>query len=61
VPDRIDDVHGLLFKALTGHPNGYRPMVGPADMIEKSKIELSKKKPIRLAALFKKMVRRQFR
>jgi hypothetical protein len=51
VPARNEGTQELVFRALTGHSNDYRPMVKPADMIEQSK-----KRPTTLTDLFRKLL-----
>jgi hypothetical protein len=52
VPARNEGTQGLVFRVLTGQSNDYRPMVKPVDVIEQSK-----KRPITLTDLFRKLVR----
>jgi hypothetical protein len=50
MPATNDATQGLVFRALTGHSNDYRPMAKPADVIAQSREE-----PIRLVDLFRKL------
>ena len=56
-----DDPHRMLARVLTEPPAGYRRWMGPADIIEQSRMEHGKRKPVRLADLLRKLVRRELK
>jgi hypothetical protein len=52
-----DDPQPLLMRVLTDPPTGYRRRMRPADIIEQSRMDRRKRKPIRIADLLRKLVR----
>jgi hypothetical protein len=53
-----ENSHKVLLRALTGRENTYRQRITPADVIKQILIEQHNNRPIRLADLLEKLVRR---